>query len=116
LRGVAAHIDEYRCLERVVWKCAGPGCGAAARDGETVARTSKTLFSRNELVVRRVNTVRQVDQPEEIIGIDRMIARCIPDAIRQILQIDTRAAGVSQFFGNCVEVLDGERAGERFID
>ena len=115
LRRVASHIDEDRCLERIVWKCPCPGGGAAARDGQAVAGAAEAMFTLNEAVVRRREFVGKIDQAKEIVGVDGVVAGRFPDAFCQICEIDSRARGAFQFLGHRIEIFYREGARERLV-
>ena len=81
LRGIAAHVQEHGRLERIVWKGTGPGRHAAACNGQAIARPAKAMFAFDEPAFSSGNPIRQVDQTEDVVGIDDS---CIFGQRRQI--------------------------------
>ena len=116
LRRVASHINEGRYLERIVRKRSSPGGGAAARDGQTVTGAAEAMFTLNEAVVRRVDSVGKIDQAKEMVGVDGVVAGRVPDAFCQIFEIDAWARGAFQFLGHRIEVFYREGARERLVN
>ncbi len=47
---IARHVDDSRCLERVVGEGTGPGCSAAARDRQAVSSAPETVRTLDETV------------------------------------------------------------------
>ena len=116
LRRVAGHIDDDRCLERIVRKRTGPGRRTSAGDREAVTRAAEPVGARDQVVVRRGDAPRQVDQAQQVIGVDGVVAARIADAVREFAQVDSRAAGRPELFAHGIEVFDGQRMRQRLLD
>ena len=113
---ITGHVDNDGRLERVVRKCASPGCRAVACNGEPVTRASQAVAALDDPMPGRIEPLVEVDQAQQVIGTDRVIGGSVTDAGCKVLEIHARACRVLQFLGDGVEVFDGKRARERLVN
>ncbi len=116
LCGITGHVDDDRRLERIVRESAGPRRRAGAADGKAIARAAEPVRTRNKIVARRPDTLREIQQPQQVLGVDGMIAAQLPDAFGELTQVDARAARRSELFAHGLEVVDCQRMRQRLFD
>ena len=95
---------------------ASPFGRAAAGYRKAVTSAPESVVTLDDAVMRCCNLVIEIDEAQQVLGIDRMAGLSVANALGQFLEVDPRAARTLQLLADCIEVVHRERARERLFD